>query len=329
MLRARGSLSLDGCGAAALVAVALGACSGGQGVRPPPSGIRSDASTAGDDASAEAASVADDAGAGDDATVSAGACVPGHMWSTAPAAPWESAVLRFGGVSADELTIAFTVTSDGAPTPVIDVATRAGRSDAFGAPVTIASSSVAADRVALNPTGNSIIAVASDRSTFVEFIQSSPGTWTELAGAQFATIAASASDSSASLYEPVLGQDGALYYVLGSNGNLHIYQSPWVPLRHEWGTGVLLGTSVAGGDLSSPDTTHLRRATGASADGLTMFFFDGVAGLERAAWRGAPTQAFGHIEDVAAFGEAAPNPACDRLYFQQSTAGTASLFTAQ
>jgi hypothetical protein len=335
MAHVRRRWSPDARVGAAALAFAVGACSQST-ERPPPPGATSDASTSGDGAARDAAGAADadvaaDVGAtSDDAPTAPAACVTGHMWSTAPASPWESAVPRFGGISADELTVAWTVGSDGAAGPSIEVATRMHRSDAFGAPVTIASASIAPDdRVALDPSGNSIIAVASDRSTFVDFIQSSPGTWTELASNQFGPIASSASDSNASFYEPVLGQDGALYYVLGSGSNLHIYESPWVPSQHAWGGGVLLGTSVAGGDLSSPDTGHLRRPTGASADGLTLFFFDGVAGQERAAWRGATTQPFGDIEDLAAFAEAAPNPACDRLYFLQSTAGTASLFTAQ
>jgi hypothetical protein len=259
-------------------------------------------------------------------------CPPGHAWMTLPSTPWETSVTRFGGISSDERTMAWTVAGDDAAAPNIEIAMRTGRSAAFGAPVTLPAAVIAVDRVALDPTGTSLIAVAADRTTFVAFAlsnSSSSSTWSVFTSQEFANLMGAASDTGSAFYEPVLGQDAALYYVLGSAGGLFLYESTWNTMQHVWQPGTVLSTTVDGGDLSSPDVQHLRRPTGASADGRTLFFFDGVAGHERSAWRDSPELPFSRIDDIADLAEAAPDEHCDRLYFQQGPSAAASIFTAQ
>jgi hypothetical protein len=257
-------------------------------------------------------------------------CPSGHAWSEVPTTPWVTSVVRFGGVSADETTLAWTVTGDAGET-IIEVATRsadAGRNGTFDAPVAVPSdlASIAADRVALDPSGNSLVAVAADRSTLVAFDRTATS-WELEPSAQFVNLAAMAMDTSSAYYEPVLGGDGSLYYVLGSAGGLSLYQSTWDASQRRWAPGVVLTTSITGEVLTSADPGHLRRATGVSTDGRTLFFYDGVLDHERAVFRDRPDPMvpFSAVDELPMFPEAVPAARCDRLYFVVA----ASVFTAQ
>ena len=294
-----------------------------------------DAGASSDGTSPEARAVVDAAARADgsdasdatsDATVTPPECMPAQTWTTLPSTAWESSVARFGGISQDERTMAWTTTPGGTTAPTVNVATRTDRSAAFGAPTQVPTTgtAIAIDRVALNPTGNVIVAVAADRTSLVAFEQTG-GTWGLGSSTQFANLAAMAMNTTAAFYEPVLGGDGSLYYVLGSSGVLSLYQSTWDAQGQLWSTGVVLTTSVAGEVLTSPDAAHLRRPTGASNDGRTLFLFDGALGHERAASRDTLTDPFSQIVDIPALAEAAPDTRCDRIYFESS----GSVFTAQ
>ncbi len=73
---------------------------------------------------------------------------------------------------------------------------------------------------------------------------------------------------------------------------------------------------------------QVRRPTGASSDRLTLFFFDEVAGNERAAWRLTPTSPFTRFVDIASLPEAAPDDDCSVVYFHGTDAMGQGLFTA-
>jgi hypothetical protein len=100
-----------------------------------------------------------------------------------------------------------------------------------------------------------------------------------------------------------------------------VYESQWDAGKAAWAVGVELRVT----ELASTDATHRRRPTGASADDLTLFFFDEVAGVQRAAWRDTPSAMFSQFADIAVAPEAAPNLDCADLYFQ----GTGGVFVAQ
>jgi hypothetical protein len=87
---------------------------------------------------------------------------------------------------------------------------------------------------------------------------------------------------------------------------------------------------VSNPQLSSVDSTHRRRPTGVSSDDRTLFFFDEVSGKERAAWREAPSAAFGVFGDLSVAPEGAPDEACRVLYYQgmDADAGVPNTFTA-
>jgi hypothetical protein len=76
------------------------------------------------------------------------------------------------------------------------------------------------------------------------------------------------------------------------------------------------GKALPNAEFASTSATARRRATGASADGRTLFFYDEVAGKERAAWRDSIASPFVTFVDMPGMTEAAPNHRCDTLYFQ-------------
>jgi hypothetical protein len=231
----------------------------------------------------------------------------------------------FAGISASELTVAWRTTSG-----AISVADRASRSEDFGPAslVDTGSAALADDRAALDSAGTILYLVRADRSTFLAF-ERSPGatTWSASLPNLFANVAAMTADGGGTLSEPVLGADGvSLYYLVTLAGSVPgLFESTWDAPDHVWRTGVAL----ANPELSSVDATHRRRPTGASSDGLTLFFFDEVAGTERAAWRDYPASVFTSFADLPGVPEAAPNARCGTLYYQATDATGGGVFIAQ
>ncbi len=256
-------------------------------------------------------------------------CDPAHAW-IAPAARIPSLSQatfgRFGGIGADELTIAWTSAAG-----AVYVADRAARGGAFAAPTTIDTSStpLAADRVALDATGMVVFAVAADRTQFIAFTRPGVGAaWSASAPLQFANVHAMASaEVGGQFFDPVLGADGrSFFYILSStDGPPVLYESKWDAPADAWSIGVALTSP----ELSSADGGTPTYATGASSDALTLFFHDGASAHQRAAWRDTPTSPFVRFTDLPGIFEAAPNYRCDALYFQGTDSGGAGAFIAQ
>jgi hypothetical protein len=255
-------------------------------------------------------------------------CNPGEGFSSigpVPSLPGSS-LARFGGIGADELSVAFTTTTGG-----VFVADRTVRSAAFAAPqvVDTSASPLAADRVALSASGTWLVGVAPGRGQLVGFERTTVGgAWSPSVPSLLANVNAITSETPGALfYEPVLGADGvSLYALFGpASGPFALLESRWSPSAHTWTPPSVL--SAAG--LTSADATHRRRPTGASSDGLTLFFFDETVSLERAAWRDSISAPFARFADIGA-PEAAPNKQCNTLYFRgmDEEAGAAAIFTA-
>ncbi|HLK41184.1 MAG TPA: hypothetical protein VKU41_30745 [Polyangiaceae bacterium] len=105
-----------------------------------------------------------------------------------------------------------------------------------------------------------------------------------------------------------------------------LYESRWNAGAMQWAAGVAVTVT----ELQSTDATHRRRPTGASADDLTLFFYDEVANVQRAAWRADVGAPFTHFEDVPGAPEAAPNAGCSALYYRgQGDAGTQGVLEVQ
>jgi hypothetical protein len=244
---------------------------------------------------------------------SPGLCSPDANW--APLDRIESIApanfARLGGVSGDELSLAFTSSTGDAY-----VADRSSLDAAFDSPVLVNDSStrLAVDRIALGPTGMAVVAVAADRRAFLGFERTDRGqAWAATAGLEFTQVRM-LPEGGAEISNPVFGGDKrSLFFILTSYGKASLYESRWDMVQRGWGPPV----RVSNAQLDSPDLTHLRRPTGASADGHTLFFFDEVSGLERGAWRDSATSPFVFFANVGAFVEAVPSSACDTLYHQR------------
>jgi hypothetical protein len=291
---------------------------------PATGGDASDGGDGGDGASAGDAgdAGADDAGDGGGVVDAGPPLCAGKSWNTASPTKWITGVHRFGGITPDELTIAWT--SDAS---TIWVASRQVLTDSFATPytsVSTATAPIADDRIALAPSGLTIVAVAPDRSTFVEFANQS-GTWSAAPSDPFVNLEAMAMDGPGQFFEPMLGADGNFYYLLaplGTNaGAPTMYQSTWNGSQRAWNTGIALTDT----DLASHGLAMRRRPTGATEDGRTLFFFDEVAGFERQATRDQGATTFSAFADLAAFPEAAPGGRCVRLYFVTGTGASAAI----
>ena len=284
-----------------------------------------------DGAVSDASSDADSGTIGTDGGLSQGPplCDPTHVWSPAAiiASVPQAGFGRFGGISADETAIAWT-----SSTGVIYVADRPRRSQPFSSMPSVidtTSTPVANDRVALGSNGVQLFAVSADRKGFVAFYRPNVGaTWAPSAVLQFANVVAMASsDGGGQFFEPVLGADGSsFFYLLAPPGGTPVlFESDWDAAAHAWTTGV----APTNPELASTSATARRRATGGSADGLTLFFYDERAAVERAAWRVGRSSPFVTFVDAPGMTEAAPNYRCDTLYFQEratdssATAGAA------
>ena len=280
------------------------------------------------DAEADAASAAGDAGV--DATTGDGfasTCSPTATWSAgvtvglpglADAAVPPGGVL--GGITLDELTVAWVTGPDGSA--IVQVADRANTVDPFGPPTTLPSSAAGAalDRVAISSNGLRIGVLWATRLGFAEFAREQRGdVFVEQDEGTFDTLnALGATFTGAMAFgDPVVGDAETLFYSVYGGvdadggilpGTIHS-AAPAAP-GIEW-----LDTTTYSAPGLTAQAGGRRMPTGISADRLTLFFWDQVAGIERAAFRPTGFDDFEYVIDVGPLPGAAPNTACNALYF--------------
>lgn len=285
-------------------------------------------SGAGDGGSSDGSGVGNDGGE-DDGAVPLPVCRQGVGWSTLARVTSIAAngFDRFGAISASQLTVAWT-TSAG----VIYVADRTSNTGAFGTPAALDPGAIqlANDRVALGPTGLLLIAPLADGSSFAAFVRSSIGAaWAPdpSTPSEFHTIASALAEPGGAFSEPVVSADGlSFFYLLALGSGLpELYESTWDAVMGQWA----YGNPLPNAEFAITDASQVRRATGASSDRRTLFFFDEVSGNERAAWRDSPTSPFTQFADLPSLPEAAPGGDCVTLYFHGSDASGEGLFTGQ
>jgi hypothetical protein len=288
---------------------------------------RGDTGTASESGAAESGAADSGPGeAGGDAGPRPAECNPSLMWSTVALVPSiaPAGFDRFGSISSNALTVAWTSSSSGA----IFVADRPSVSAPFGTPAQLDTGGVAlaTGRVALADSGLRLVATLATGSSFVSFVRASAGgSWTRSASNEFTFVAAMVAEGGM-MSEPVVSADGlALFYLLtigkGTGPLPILYESTWTAPTKKWSSG----TPLPNPEFAIASASQRRRPTGASADRRTLFFFDEVAAKERAAWRASPTAPFDTFVDVTLAPEAAPDANCDTLYFGGAGQG---LFTA-
>jgi hypothetical protein len=258
-------------------------------------------------------------------------CVRGATWGAGTSLSVSTASDDWmGAITPDELTIAW-VSVNGSSVSVL-YADRPSISSAFGAPgqLPAATGYYASPKVGMSPDGLRLIVVKSDNTAFAVATRTSrAGAFGLPASAEFDAIngAIANAETTSYLADPVIGaSDRSLYFsVYGANATLTLFESTRTD-SSAWPGGVWL---VANGGAFAASGSMLRHPTGVSADDLTLLYWDDVAATEMAAWRPFTSQPFDHFETLGALKGAAPNAACDKLYYSApGSAGGLDLFVA-
>jgi hypothetical protein len=220
---------------------------------------------------------------------------------------------RFGGITPDELVIAWTVTVD--ETVTLFVATRDAADAAFGTPVSTTIEAALDERVALGPDGLRVAFVNADRRGFSvisrptlddAFGLATPG--------EFALLDATGGGLPAgqSYADPVLSGDGVSFFYsqYGAEVEDTLRVSSRLSVNDPWPAGGVVaasGLSAREGDRFAP--------TGASRDGRTLFLWDSAARSTLIAFVDDTSFELAPVADIGALQDAAPNDACTRLYY--------------
>lgn len=229
---------------------------------------------------------------------------------------------RFGAISADELTIAWTtIDAVDASRVVIHYADRSTTSAPFGAAkiFTQPTGYAASDRVALSSDGRALTVVRSDRLGFgVATRATRTDDFGNVSETPYARVNPSALDDPPSgvvVGDPVVGgADRLFFFTVVEPAATHVIraaardpvQDPaWGPFDYVLETAL---EATADG---------VRRPTGLSSDGRTLFFWDETISIERAAWRDAVSAPFSSFRDLGARRDAAPNASCSHLYYSE------------
>jgi len=274
----------------------------------------------GDDAQADVSSD----GGGSDApadVVVPPKCNPGMQWGAGTKLPISTGQADlFGAVTPDELTIAWMTTAG-----AVLYADRNAATDPFGAPQTL-TAGVALDRVALSPDGLTLIVVTTNRIALAQVTRGSRGNAfsSTLDLVPFASLDPLATEGDAGtspshgfFADPMLSADGQfLYYSQYGVSTLTMCESyRKTGDTSPWGQGRNLLES----QLGAPDTTGARMIpTGMSSDDLTLFYWDGVAKTEKAAFRdnALSNNTFKQFLTLGAtYRNAAPVGTCGRIYY--------------
>ena len=220
---------------------------------------------------------------------------------------------RFGGITPDELVIAWTVTLD--ETVTLYVASREDAGAAFGEPVSVVIEAALEDKVALSPDGLRVAFVNPDRKGFSVMARPSldDAFGLSMAG-EFALLDATGGGLPAGAFyaDPVLAGDGISFYYsqYGDDTDATLRLSNRLAETDPWPAGGPLpsrGLSAAGGDRFAP--------TGASRDGRALFLWDTAAQTEVLAFVGDDSFEFEPVFELGPLNGAAPNGACTRLYY--------------
>ena len=223
---------------------------------------------------------------------------------------------RFASISGNELSIAWVVPIDDA-TATVMYADRTSASEAFGAPRTLipAEGYFALDRVALDHEGLRLAVVRADRHGFGVAVRASgaepfgapePEEYSNLNPYQ-----REVEPRDSFVGDPVISADGLAFVYSEYGGD--IQDTVRVSLR-QFPEDAWTSTEAFSVPELAREGELRRRPTGISTDLKTLFFWDEIAGAQRAAWRPTPLEPFDHFVDLGAFEGAQPNATCRRLY---------------
>ena len=136
-----------------------------------------------------------------------------------------------------------------------------------------------------------------------------------LEGAVHPAIDLDAGVQAASVADPILSADGlSLYYsVIGPS-----LKGPSIFVSHRTGDEDWpLGKPLDECELNR-SKDGARHPSALSVDQRTLFYYDELRAIERAAWRPAPDRPFDTFVDLPMISAVQVNGACDHLYYSQS-----------
>ncbi len=229
---------------------------------------------------------------------------------------------RFGSISHDELTLAFSV-ADGASIEVF-VAERQQKTEAFQAPVKL-TGDFALDRAALTPDALSLIVVNGDRRGFTCFARDARDQPFELASSSQYDAIVAGLGAGENLGDPVFALGGQV--LLFSQYGAGRINTVMFANRLSNGSAFDMGGALTNPELQAQGAAR-RRPTGVSSDYTTLFFFDEVSGTSKAgSFSGGFS--FTAVTELGAVSGAQPNGDCSAFYFDAQGQSSRDLFSAR
>ena len=253
-----------------------------------------------------------------------GLCLPTSVWTGPTKLPFSLGGELLAAITPDERTLAVYRVSG--PSGELSVFDRDDDGVSFAEPKLVEPGTpVRPSRAALSPDGLSLVLLGADWRSFVIMERASrtesfvPSDDASPAAAAFAKLNAegAALGPDDAFDDPTFGADGKsfLYSVLPGGGRTLRISSK--DAQGVWQVGSPLDDC----ELQSYGDGKSRRPSGLSADGRTLFYFDEVRNMARAAFRGAPTGLFTSFVDLGQRIAPQPNATCERLYSSRLEGG--------
>ena len=222
----------------------------------------------------------------------------------------------FGGISSDELAIAWTVVS--AEQVTLHYASRPDVEADFDAPKTRVLPA-ASDSVSLSADGLRLVYVNADRKGFTQLVRAATGLPFELEDSRDfglireATLLFAADEH---VGDPVLGPDNLsfIYSRYGAERSATLLVTKRFSAYSPWPEGATLPVAP---ELEATEAGRLR-PTGVSLDLETLFLWDAVDGKQRIATLAHDTRTYGLGLDLGDARGAAPNAACSRVFYDSA-----------
>jgi hypothetical protein len=223
---------------------------------------------------------------------------------------------QLGGISADELVLAWTVVSGEQVT--LHYAQRADVDAEFAAPEALVIPA-APDAVSLSADGLRLVYVNADRKGFSQLVRTAADLPFELVDSKdFALIEESTALFAADEYvgDPVLAPDDLsfLYSRYGAGRRTTLLVTKRFSSYAPWPEGSTLPVAPS---LEATEAGR-QRPTGISVDLETLFLWDAVASTQRVATLAHDTRTYELSLDLGDARGAAPNSACSRVFYDSA-----------
>jgi hypothetical protein len=232
----------------------------------------------------------------------------------------EGVTIRFVGLTPDARTLAWFESG------TLNYADRADATSAWSPGHSVDGVTPGPDRPALSADGLRIVVVKADRHGFAEYTRLDRQTrfGSDPSETQFSAIngVGVMLGTNEWLGSPVLSSDDRMFIYLRGEAIDQRHDAVYASTRSSNVTWPL-GVAVHAVELDAICGRY-RRPTALSSDALTLFYWDEVAGAERATFRSLPGGSFAGSIDLGDAADAVPNAACTVAYFTAAAGGVSS-----